>query len=103
LNAVPALAKADTERLLGFVSQAESFDGDEPVTGELLTELGRLVHADAVTYNELDRVRRRNLFYVTRPGDPDDELDDDTDALSGTSSSRRIPSACVTSWGTSTP
>jgi DNA-binding CsgD family transcriptional regulator len=74
---MPALTGSDAQRLLQFVAEAESLGGDEPFTGELLTELGKLVQADCVTYNELDRVRKRNLLYVGRPGDDDGgELND---------------------------
>jgi hypothetical protein len=43
---VPALARGDSERLLRFVAEAESFGGDHPFEGEFLTQLGRLVPAD---------------------------------------------------------
>jgi DNA-binding CsgD family transcriptional regulator len=72
LEAVPALARGDVERLLRFVAEAESLGGDEPFTGELLVELGRLVEADWIGYNELDCVRRRMLHFAHRPGDDDD-------------------------------
>lgn len=79
---MPALTGGDAQRLLHFVAEAESLGGDEPFTGKLLTELGKLVQADCVTYNELDRVRKRNLLYVARPGDEDggeaDGIDGDT-------------------------
>ena len=75
-----ALARGDAERLLRFVAEAESIGGDEPFTPDLLAELGRLVHADDVSYNELDRVRRRRLLLVGRrdDGGHDVELDDET-------------------------
>ena len=69
------LTGRDAERLLQFVGEAEAVDGDQPFTGDLLVELGRLVEADWVTYNELDRVRRRNLLRVARTGDEDDDDD----------------------------
>jgi DNA-binding CsgD family transcriptional regulator len=77
-----ALARGDAERLLRFVAEAESIGGDEPFTAELLVDLGRLVPADQLSYSELDRVERRNLGDVARPGnaewggtcDSDDEL-----------------------------
>jgi DNA-binding CsgD family transcriptional regulator len=47
---VPALAPGDSERLLRFVAEAESFGGDHPFSGEFLTQLGRLVPADWVGY-----------------------------------------------------
>jgi DNA-binding CsgD family transcriptional regulator len=75
-----ALSANDAERLLRFVGGAESLGGDDPFTSELLVELGDLIHADSVTYNELDRVRRRNLLTVGRPDDAkedDVELDDE--------------------------
>lgn len=71
--AVPALARGDAERLLRFVGEAESLGGDEPFTGDLLVELGRLVEADSVFYQEHDYVPRRHLVDVARTGD--DEMD----------------------------
>jgi DNA-binding CsgD family transcriptional regulator len=50
---VAALAPGDAERLLRFVAEAESFGGDHPFEGEFLTQLGRLVRADALQYAEL--------------------------------------------------
>jgi DNA-binding CsgD family transcriptional regulator len=76
---VPALTGGDAQRVLQFVAEAENLGGDEPFTGELLTELGKLVQADCVTYNELDRVRKRSLLYVARPGDEDGGEVDDSD------------------------
>lgn len=63
--------RGDVERLLRFVAEAESLGGDEPFTGELLVELGRIVEADWIGYNELDCVRRRMLHFTLRPGDDD--------------------------------
>jgi len=76
---LPALTNGDAERLLRFVAEAESVGGDQPFTGDLLVELGRLIEADWVTYTEVDHVHRRSLVYLPRPGDEDDggdELDD---------------------------
>jgi DNA-binding CsgD family transcriptional regulator len=81
LDAVPALAVRDAERLLRFVADAEEIGGDQLFTPELLVELGQLIRADWVSYNELDRVRRRNLFYVVRPGEEDDDDEFDEDAF----------------------
>jgi DNA-binding CsgD family transcriptional regulator len=64
-----ALARGDAERLLRLVAEAGSIGGDEPFTEEFLVELGRLVPADSVTYSELDRVGKRHLCEVSRPGD----------------------------------
>jgi DNA-binding CsgD family transcriptional regulator len=66
---VPTLARGDAERLLRFVSVAEELATEEPVVPETLTELGRVVEADSVCYNELDRVRKRSLLAVERPTD----------------------------------
>jgi DNA-binding CsgD family transcriptional regulator len=76
LKAVPILTRRDAEQLLTFVGEAESLGGDQPFTAELLVELGRLVQADWVTYCELDRVRRRHLLSVGRPGEHEDDADD---------------------------
>jgi DNA-binding CsgD family transcriptional regulator len=78
---VAALSTRDAERLLRFVAEAESIGDDQPFTGDVLVELGRLIEADWVTYTEVDHVRRRVLAYVPRPGDEDDdgaEIDDET-------------------------
>ena len=49
---MPALAPGDSERLLRFVAEGESFGGDHPFEGEFLTQLGRLVPADWISYGE---------------------------------------------------
>jgi DNA-binding CsgD family transcriptional regulator len=73
-----ALTTGDAERLLRFVVEAESLGGDNPFTSEVLGELGRFVPADWVSYNELDRVRRRGLLLVEWPDDQDDvEFEDE--------------------------
>ena len=74
---MPALASSDAERLLRFVADAESLDGEQPFPPELLVELARLVACDDVSYAELDRVRHRTLLYVQRHGDQDDTTEDD--------------------------
>jgi DNA-binding CsgD family transcriptional regulator len=66
---VAALTRGDAEQVLRFVAEAETLGGDEPFTPELLVELGRLVPADKIAYNELDLVRRRVLVEAGRPGD----------------------------------
>jgi DNA-binding CsgD family transcriptional regulator len=75
-----ALARGDAEQLLRFVADAESIGGDQPFTPGLLVELGRLISADSVVYNELDRVRRRRILLIGRPDDEVAvvELDDET-------------------------
>jgi DNA-binding CsgD family transcriptional regulator len=65
---VPALARHDAERLLRFVAEARSFGGDHPFDGEFLTELGRLVPADWVGYNDCARGGGSGL-HLMRPGD----------------------------------
>jgi hypothetical protein len=74
LKVVPALTSGDAEPLLRLVAEAESLGGGlDPFTSELLGEIGRLVPADWIAYNELDRVRRRNLFIVGWPCEDDDD------------------------------
>lgn len=74
LKVVPALTSGDAEPLLRLVAEAESLGGGlDPLTSELLGEIGRLVPADWIAYNELDRVRRRNLFIVGWPCEDDDD------------------------------
>jgi DNA-binding CsgD family transcriptional regulator len=76
LRALSVLTTRDAQQLLAFVAEAESLGGDRPFTEELLVELGRLVHADWVTYCELDRVRRRHLLSVRRPDEYENDEDD---------------------------
>jgi DNA-binding CsgD family transcriptional regulator len=64
--AVPTLARGDVERVLRFAGEAESLDGDDPFTKDLLVELGELVQADWITYFERDHLGR-HLFEVGRP------------------------------------
>jgi DNA-binding CsgD family transcriptional regulator len=78
---MPLLTGADAERLFRFVAEAESLGGDDPFTSELLEELGRLVRADRVLYNELDRVRRRNLVSVRWPRGENPAVGADQDLL----------------------
>jgi DNA-binding CsgD family transcriptional regulator len=66
---VTALARGDAERLLRFVADAEELVGDEPFGPSVLEELGKLVHADNVTYCEQDRVRQRIRYEAVRHGD----------------------------------
>ncbi len=47
-----ALARGDSERVLAFVAEAESFGGEHPFEGEFLTQLGRLVSADWIGFIE---------------------------------------------------
>ena len=63
------LARGDAERLLRFVAVADELAGEEPFTPETLIELGHLVPADWVGYEEVDCVRRRSLAVVSRSGD----------------------------------
>jgi DNA-binding CsgD family transcriptional regulator len=74
------LARGDLEQLLRFIAEAGTIGGDQPFTPDLLAELGRLIPADSVVYNELDRVRRRRIVLVGRLDDEVDgvELDDET-------------------------
>jgi DNA-binding CsgD family transcriptional regulator len=69
--AVSVLARGDAERLLRFAGEAERLGGDEPFTGDLLVELGRLVEADWINYQEHDSVPR-HLFEVERTDNPCD-------------------------------
>ena len=71
------LAAGDGERLLRFVADAESYDGDQPVTPELLTELGTLVRADWIGYSELDWERRCGVFTADRPGNEFEPVSDE--------------------------
>jgi len=71
-GAVTALSGRDAGRLLRFVVEAKDLGGNNPFAPSVLAELGKLVHADAVSYCELDRVRQRLRHAVDRPGDGGD-------------------------------
>lgn len=64
-----ALAPGDSERLLHFVAEAESFGGDHPFEGEFLTQLGRLVPADCVSYSDCVGCDEGAGPHFDRPGD----------------------------------
>ncbi|HEY6835590.1 MAG TPA: helix-turn-helix transcriptional regulator [Gaiellaceae bacterium] len=49
---MPTLARGDEGRVLRFIAEAESYGGDHPFGGDLLTHLGRLVPADWIGYDE---------------------------------------------------
>jgi DNA-binding CsgD family transcriptional regulator len=67
---MPALARGDEERLLRFVAEAESFGGDHPFAGEFLTQLGRLVPADWVSYSDCNGCSGDGHgHHFNRPGD----------------------------------
>src|SRR5512133_1007784 len=67
---MPALARGDEERLLSFVAEAESFGGDHPFSGEFLTQLGRLVPADWVGFDDyFGCFGDDSGYYFERPGD----------------------------------
>jgi DNA-binding CsgD family transcriptional regulator len=73
LEAVASLTANDAQSVLRFVASVEDQGNDQLFTPELLAELGSLIEADWITYNELDRVRRREILYVARPGDDEDD------------------------------
>jgi DNA-binding CsgD family transcriptional regulator len=67
---VPALAPGDSERLLRFVAEAENFGGEHPFSGEFLTQLGRLVQADWISYVEAAGMTPDTITVsLDRPGD----------------------------------
>jgi DNA-binding CsgD family transcriptional regulator len=73
---VPSLTANDAQAVLRFVALVEEQGSEQLFTPDLLVELGHLIEADQVTYNELDRVRRRAILYVGRPGEDDGDEPD---------------------------
>ena len=69
---MPALARGDAERLLRFVGEAESLGGDEPFTSDLLVELGGLVEADWIFYQEHDCVPSQPLLLEVQRTDDEE-------------------------------
>jgi DNA-binding NarL/FixJ family response regulator len=67
---MPALARRDEERLLSFVAEAESFGGNHPFSGEFLTQLGRLVPADWIGFDDwFGCCSDDSSYHFERPGD----------------------------------
>src|SRR4029453_13246574 len=64
-----ALAERDAEGGLRFLALAGGVGGGAPFPPAVLAELGKLIRADWVTYCEQDRIRRRPLRGVGRPGE----------------------------------
>lgn len=69
------LAPRDAERVLRFVADAEELGSEHAFTPQVLERLGELVAADEVAYCELDRVRKRDRFFVKRGGNDTVEPD----------------------------
>jgi DNA-binding CsgD family transcriptional regulator len=60
---MPTLARRDIEALLRFVHDANTLDGDAPLTPSLVARLHELVPAaERVVYSELDWNRRRTTY-----------------------------------------
>jgi DNA-binding CsgD family transcriptional regulator len=76
-GAAAALAARDAERLLRFVSDAEELGGDDPFAPPVLEQLGGMLGADWIGYEERDFVGRRCLVQYEHPELPGVELDPD--------------------------
>lgn len=61
------LAQTELEGVVRFLGEAGSVQGEEPFPPETLGALRRLVPCDVVSYNELDRVQQRELWYGEDP------------------------------------
>ena len=96
-----ALSASDSERMLRFVAEAESLGDDYAFTPDLLVELGKLIDADWVTYSELDRVRKKGLFYAARPGEEEEDDDYGDDYWDGLywKISEDHPNCCARHYG----
>lgn len=55
---VQQLSRADAERLLGFVAEAQALDGPEPFSTELLDELGDVMESEFASYYSFGRPYR---------------------------------------------
>ena len=71
-TSVTRLRTSDLEAVLVFLGEANSVDGPEPFPRPLLASLRRLVPSDAVTYCELDRVRKVQIWQEDDPAYEDD-------------------------------
>ena len=66
-EAVLTLSAQDAEQLLRFVADAEEIGGEEPFAEEVLAELGRLIPAAWIGYEERDFVARRSFVCHEHP------------------------------------
>lgn len=62
------LSRSEMEGALEFVCKVGELDGAEPFTADVLVLLARLVRCEGVSYAELDRIRRRTIFYACSGG-----------------------------------
>lgn len=76
------LRHSDLEGALEFLREAEAVSGPDPFPTELLDRLRALVPCDFVSYDELDQVEQRVLFYETctnsHAAEDDEDLELDT-------------------------
>ena len=61
---MPQLTRADAEKLLRFVADAESLEGLDPFTTELLDQLGTVLQCDFATFYTFDPIARVGYDYV---------------------------------------
>jgi DNA-binding CsgD family transcriptional regulator len=66
-----ALARGDEQRILRFVAEADGFGGEHPFAGEFLTQLGELVPAEWIGFNQGRTYDPAQPAYLgfDRPGD----------------------------------
>ena len=69
------LSRSDLERALGFLAEGGNLDGADPFPTELLVSLAELVDCQCVTYSEIDRPRRKVVFFSSTSNDQTEELE----------------------------
>jgi DNA-binding CsgD family transcriptional regulator len=77
-----ALARGDERRLLSFIAEADTFGGEHPFEGEFLAQLGKLVPADWIGYDEwITSCGEAASNHFVRPGDEQIYSDVDWEAV----------------------
>jgi DNA-binding CsgD family transcriptional regulator len=67
------LGSRDLRAVLEFVETAWALAGERAFPRDTLDALGELIPSDSVSYDDLDRVHRREIEYVTTDDDDDDD------------------------------
>jgi DNA-binding CsgD family transcriptional regulator len=93
-----ALRKSDAERLLAFVGDAQTVDGPEPFTTELLDRLAEVMGTEFATYQELDLRTRLGYEVMCSRERQHPKRVAFTPERAADSMDRRLPPGRVVTW-----
>jgi hypothetical protein len=67
------LGSRDLRAALEFVETAWALAGERAFSRDTLHALGELIPSDSISYDDLDRVHKREIEYVTTDDDHEDD------------------------------